>query len=375
MNITRREMLLGLAVLGAAGAGIGAVACKQDTPPPPDRGRILADISSLVIVPTYADAAVQAKALDDAVAVLRDAPSGDSLAKARDAWKKARRAWKISDAFLFGPADDLSTTGGIIDTAADIAKVEELAVADSPLDAAAINRLGANLRGFAGIEVLLFDPSIDDGALLAKFTAGGRRGALAALLATDLRTKVEAVATAWSSPPTEYGKALSQAGRGSAVYAAERQGVDAVVNALIAAAEVLIAIQLAKPLGIDKTPAVPAPELVESPRSDASVDDLLAVLDGIEMVYLGQRGDAKGLPLADAVADRNPSADTTLRTSLASAKTAVRAIVGPLRTAVVSQRDSVIAAHTAVREVKRCLASEVAGALGTSVGFGVTDGD
>jgi len=102
---------------------------------------------------------------------------------------------------------------------------------------------------------------------------------------------------------------------------------------------------------------------------------VLAVLEGIEAVYFGQRGGVQGLPLADAVAERSPSADAHLRSNLENAKATVQAIVGPLRTAVVERRDSVIAAHAAVREVKRSLLSEVAGALGTSVGFSVTDGD
>jgi predicted lipoprotein len=179
------------------------------------------------------------------------------------------------------------------------------------------------------------------------------------------------VRTGWDA----FGPELANAGKGSKTYVAERQGVDLIVNGLIGAAEILISLRLAKPLGLDKTPAVPAPELVESPRSDASVDEILAVLDGIEMVYLGRRSDRSGLPLADAVAERNSSADQHLRTLIVQAKTAVRAIPGPLRTAVVERRDPVIAAHAAVREVKRTLLTEVAGALGSSVGFNVTDGD
>jgi predicted lipoprotein len=307
---------------------------------------------------------------------LRDAPGSESLAAARAAWKKARGSWKVTDAFLFGPAEDLAVTSGIIDTAADVAKIEELVSGTAPLDAAAVGRLGANQRGFGGVEALLFDPAKDDPTMLAAFQAeGGRRGAFGALLGSDLRSKVDAVRAAWADAPTEYGKQLAQAGRGSSVYTSERQGVDAVVNALIAAAEVLIAVRLAKPLGLDKTPAVAAPELIESPRSDASVDDVLAVLSGIEMIYLGQRGGVKGLPLADAVAERSPRADARMRDDLQNAKTAVRAIPGPLRTAVVERRDPVIAAHAAVREMKRCLTTDVAGALGTSVGFNVTDGD
>ncbi|MDF2697958.1 MAG: Iron-regulated protein precursor [Labilithrix sp.] len=376
-KIRRRDVLLFGSSLGLVVLGAGAVAaCRRDGADPPDRGKILADLSANVIVPVYTDAATQAKALEDALAPLRDAPTAEALTAARTAWKKARATWKVTDAFLFGPADDLALTGGIIDTPADVTKVEALVTATTPLDAGSIAALGANQRGFGALEALLFDLSRDDATMLAAFQAEGhRRGTFAALVASDLRTKIDTVRAAWSQAPTDYGVQLATAGRGSTVYSSERQGVDAVVNALIAASEVLIAVRLAKPLGLDKTPAVAAPELIESPRSDASIDDILAVLDGIEMVYLGRHGDASGLPLADAVAERSPDTDTRLRSDLQKAREAVRAVPGPLRTAVVERRDPVIAAHAAVREVKRCLLTQVAGALGTSVGFNVTDGD
>lgn len=374
--LKRREVLLGAAGFGLAGLGVNVFgACRPEGTEPPDRGKILADLVDIVIVPAYAAARGSVTALDGAVSALRDAPTAGSLSAARLAWKDARAAWKPTDAFLFGPADDLALTGGVIDTPSDIVKIEALVSSTTLLSASAIGRLGANQRGLPAVEALLFDPAKDDDAMLAAFTEEGRRGELAALVAADLRAKVELVVDAWTQAPTEYGTHLSRAGRGSSVYTSERQGVDAVVNALISAAEILIALRLAKPLGIDRTPSTPAPELIESPRSDASIDDLLRVLDGIEMVYFGRRGDAVGVPLSDAVAERSPSTDARMRSDLDKAKEAVRAIPGPLRTAVVERRDPVIAAHAAVREVKRCLATEVAGALGTSVGFNVTDGD
>jgi len=46
-------------------------------------------------------------------------PRGDTVsgrrASRQDAWRAARGTWKRSEAFLFGPADDLSVTGGVVD--------------------------------------------------------------------------------------------------------------------------------------------------------------------------------------------------------------------------------------------------------------------
>lgn len=375
--IRRRELLTFAAAAGALSAigSLGVVACKIETAVPPDRGKILSDLSSLVIVPAYVDASTAVKDLETALTTLDASPSAESLAAARAAWKKARHAWKTTDAFVIGPAADLAITGGAIDAASDIERIEAFVASASPVDEHAVASLGANQRGFGGIEVLLFDPAKDDAAMLGLFEAGGRRSRFAVLLAANLRTKVDAVRDAWEPGPVDFGGQLARAGRGSTVYAAERQGVDAVVNALIAAAEILISLRLQKPLGLDKTPPAPVPELVESPRSDASVDDILAVLEGIDSVYFGRRGSAAGLPLSDAVRERSPAADARMRSVVAKAKEAMAVVPSPLRTAVVAQRAAVIAGHDAVREVKRALATEVASALGTTVGFNVTDGD
>lgn len=370
MKLARRDLLIGL-------GAVLAVGCRREGTPaePPDRGKILGDLTTNVIVPTYSDAVTDATALEASVKGLRDAPAADALRAARAAWKRARATWKPSDAFRFGPANDLGVTGNAIDAPPyDAAKIEAFVAGDAPIDAAAIAKLGANQKGFGGLEVLLFDRARDDDATVAAFeVAGGRRGAMAALVAAELRTKISAVRDAWTNG---YARELATAGRGSATFASEHQGIDIVVNALVAAAEALVALHIAAPLGIDQG-GPPKPDLVESPRADVSLDDALAELAGIEAVYLGRRSGTPGLALAlaDAVAERSAGADSAMKTALARADAALRAISGPLRTAVVERRDSVRAAYDAGREVERALTTEVAGALGTSLGFTVTDGD
>jgi predicted lipoprotein len=339
MKLARREALLGLATL--------LFACRRDRADPPDRGQIVTDLTNHVILPTYSDAVTDAAALATAMTTLRDAPTAESLAAARDAWRQARSTWKLSDAFLFGPADDLGVTAGAIDTKADAARIEAFVARDAPIDAAAVGKLGANEKGFGGLEVLLFGPV--------------RHGTFGALLAMELVDRITAVRDAWTS---SYARELTT-GRGS---------IDIVVNALVSAAEIIVTLRLAQPLGLDKGGRA-RPEAVESPLADASLEDLQAELSGIEAIYLGTRNGVSGLSLADAVADRSPSVDAELKATLSKAKAAVQAIPGPLRTAVVNWRDAVQTAHQACRDLKRLLATDVTSALGTSLGFTITDGD
>lgn len=380
MKLTRRQAIGGAAVLGllAAASGGAALSCRVEGTPLVDRHKILTDVARVVIVPTYEEASTSAATLSTAMDRLAQQPDATSLAAAQEAWRKSHAVWKRADAFLFGPADDLAVTAGAIDSGPpDDTKLSAVVAGTATIDAAFVASLGGNQRGFAGLEWLLFEPIGGDAALLAALTGplGERRRTLGSLIAKDLQVKIDAVRDGWLPGKGDYATALAEAGRSSTIYSSERQGVDAIVNALIAAAEVLTAVRLAKPLGLDRTPQEPHPELVESPRAGTSIEDILAVLDGIESVYTCSLGGVRGLPLGDAVRDYGPRADDAFRADLVRAREAVRAIPPPLGSAVSAQRDAVLAAHAAVREVKRRLSTEIASALGTSVGFNVTDGD
>lgn len=370
--VRRRELLKHTLVLaaGALAGGLGAsvtAGCQRHTTPRVDRHAMLVDLAAKVIVPGFEEASRAADDLRGELEALRDAPTDAALEAARAAWRSAHAAYKRTEALALGPGDDLAITGGVIDGGPpDEAKLAALVAGDATLDAARVTTLGGNQRGFAGLEWLLFAGD------LASLDA--RRLALGPLLARDLASKLEAVRDAWRPSGGDFARELSEAGRGSATFAAERQGVDAAVNALIAAAEILVAVRLAKPLGLDASPVAPHPELVESRLARASVEDLLAVLDGIERAYTCSDDDAC-VSLSDTVRDVTPGADDRLRADLAAARQAVRAIPPPLAVAVETSRELVLAAHAAVRELKRRLATDVAGALGTSVGFNVTDGD
>jgi len=385
-RVSRRQVLVGLAVAaGSVGVGLSGVtllpACEKVTSSEAvDRRQVLTDVTTLVIVPTHEEASTTAAALVVAIEALAGGPSVASLEGAQAAWRRARMVWKQTDAFSFGPSADLALTGGTIDTGpADVKRLEAYLAGTEPVDDQAMKSFPANRRGFAGIEALLFDPAKSKDAIVATFTAAGapadRRRAAVAAMSRDLAAKIDLVRDAWLPGKGDYAGSLTRAGRGSSVYATERQGIDEIVNGIANASEVLIALRLAKPLGLDANPVAPHPELLESGLSDASTDDILAVLDGISNVYLTTRNGARGVPLGDAVHEFRPAGDELLRKQLVEARTALAAIPSPLRVAIVDHRSEALAAHEALREVKRRIVTDVASALGTTIGFSVTDGD
>lgn len=342
-----------------------------------DRQQVLRDLVANVMVATWSDLTAATATLRTATSALRANPSAQTLTAAQDAYRAARSLYKQSEAFYFGPVDDLLLTGGTIDRwPADGAAIDALVAGMGALDASAITRLGANQRGFPALEHLLFDSAVSQDEVLARFqqpNTGARRGELAESVATELAQKCSAVLAAWTAP-NGYAHELAEAGVDSRMFHTQSEGLDKIVTALVALTEQMMTLKLEKPLGLDSDGA-PHPEREESARSDSSLNDLRDNLLGVQAIYSGQRNGHAGKGLADPVRARNPDAATRFEQALAQAQAAVAAVPPPFRLALLQNRASLAAAHEALNEVERALKTEIAGALGASIGFGFSDTD
>lgn len=376
MTPTRRRVLALLALAPMALAStpfILSSACDIKPDTGYDRQAVLRDLVTNVMVPTYADLATAAVALESAVAALRARPSADTLATAQKSYREARAQLKASEAFAYGPAEDLAITGGVIDSwPADGAAIEARVSGTQPLGVSDVGTFGANQRGFPALEQLLFDESAPAGTVLARFTeppSGARRAQLAASLATDLASKCRALSDAWSTP-NGYGLQLAEAGVDSDLFRNASEGIDKVVTGLVALTELMVMRKLGGPLGVA---AAPQPE--ESARSDSSRDDLRNDLLGIQAVYLGVRGARAGQGLGTPVKTLAADADTKFQQALRDALAAVDALQPSFRVALAQDRPKVQAAYEAVRVVKQQLTTQITSTLGASLGFGYSDTD
>lgn len=116
-----------------------------------------------VVLPTYADLARKNAALYDAVVALGNAPSNAAFAAACEAWLNAREPWETSEAFLFGPVDELGLDPNMDSWPLDqdaIVKIltsgnyDQLNWSDGDDDDAI--EAAQSLRGFHTLEFLLF---------------------------------------------------------------------------------------------------------------------------------------------------------------------------------------------------------------------------
>jgi putative iron-regulated protein len=381
MLVSRRRSLavFGLLPLGMGLAGALLEACKiEPDKPDADRQEVLRDLVSVVILPTLRALRDNSLALVKALEGLEAEPTAQHLSRAQQAFAAARSPWKQSEAFYFGPVQDIEITGDVIDSwPADGAKLEKLVSGAAPVDADAVASLGANLRGFPGLEQLLFDRVEGDETVLARLTEAGtgeRRLELATSLGRDLAQKCEALGEAWGDRKKGYAHELAEAGVDSKVFERQRDGIDEVVTGMLYLAELMVMRKFAKPLGVDSD-GEPKPELEEAPRSDGSLDALRDNLRGLQAVYLGKYGKKTGHSLSAEVADANPDVDKRFKQVLQEALDAVDAVPGSFRESLVTDSAPIEAAYQKVRAIKNAIAMELAGTLGASIGFGYSDTD
>lgn len=379
-----RALLLALVGGGAVWLAVSALAltsaCKvQPDPPLADRKQVLQDLAVNVVVATYQDVASETRQLSTAVSVLRQLQTADSLRAAQLAYRTARASQKMTEAFYFGPASDISVSAGAIDAwPTDAAKLTALLASSSPVTPSAVAVLGASQRGFPALEFLLFDSRVSDTEVLARFqnaSDGARRLELSESLAGDLAELTQRVSDAFSKPDG-YGFELANAGIGAKTLPSQSEGVDKIVTGLVYVSELMQMKKLADPLGVDntKTHGI-SPTYEEGPRSDSSLADLQADLDGIKAIYTGQHGARMGKGLGDAVRDMNPGADQRFMQALDAAYAALAGIPPPFRTALLTNPAPIMAMYSAVSRVQQSLMTDIASSLGASIGFGFSDSD
>jgi predicted lipoprotein len=330
------------------------------------------DLTAEVIVPTLDEAVARAAALTIAIQALANAPGAAELDAAQAAWRGARIPWKHADAFRFGPAKDLSLTAAI-DQAIEASKVDLEVAGTAAISEAYIETIGANRKGFHAIEYLAFRGD-DDAAILASLTTdplAPRRRELLVAYAQNLERKVRELRDAWT---LDYAARLTQPGSANMTYPTIKSVIDTLANESVFQSEFLADTRIGKPMGT-ATGGLPQPDLEESGPSDNSIVDLADALRGIRNIYFGSLDGVPGKGIGRLVAAASPSTDLEVRATLAAAIAAVEAIPRPFRTALVELRPEVLAAHEAVKELKRLFATEVIGILGATLKFNDNDGD
>ncbi|MDB4932599.1 MAG: Peptidase Imelysin [Myxococcaceae bacterium] len=351
-------------------------ACSDDAAADVDRNAMLRDLADNVIVPGVQQYAVAAHGLAVAAEGLCASPGLDALEETRAAWRAARIFWKEAQIYQAGPYETLHMQGVVDWSPVLPADVEAVIAGAGPLTADAVDSLGSNRRGLAGVEVVLFDPARDPAAIVAALRDGAnpsRRCQYLAAVTAHVDRASQAYLAAWQPTGGGYARTLATAGQGSSI-GTTREGVDLLVNQVSNALETLQVSRLSTPAG-SRNGGVAQPERVESALSGASVAEVSAGLRGVRALYLGTYLGHSGLGLASMVAARSTSLDRSIRAELDASEASVRAITLPLQRAVTEQRALVDAAVTELGRLKRLVRVDLANTCGVTIAFNSNDGD
>ena len=116
-----------------------------------------------VVVPTYKSLKEKNEALYDAVVALAEHPSNDAFTVACKAWMTAREPWEKSEAFLFGPVDEMGLDPNMDSWPLDQNAIVQILYSQSwsdmewgPDDSDEAVESAQNVRGFHTLEFLLY---------------------------------------------------------------------------------------------------------------------------------------------------------------------------------------------------------------------------
>lgn len=339
-----------------------------------ERRAALKGTTERVVLPTYAELGESARELSAQLAELSTASSAQDLARLRDSYHAVRSPFEESEAFAFGPAVELRSLSLLDEFPIDTAKLEAELSGAAELTAGYVVSLPATVRGLHGIEYLLF-PEDDvqvEALLLEDSDAGARRRQYVRSLGQIVADSAQALSDTWAPQGGGYGRRFSEPGKPDSVSDSVQGGLDTLVTESVFLSELVADSKLGKPL--DRAKGVAAPSVEESALAGTSLSDVLGNLRGMRSVYLGSRDGSDQVSLSSLVRTKSPSADEHARAAFDAARAAVEAIPEPLSEAVSARPETVNAGFDAVKTLRRVLATEVLGALGSSLMLGA-DGD
>ncbi len=364
-----------LGILGVVVLGVGS-SCQQVEVL--DRRKLLQDTVDIVILPMVEAFVQKTRALKTAGEALCKQPDSTTIEAIRAAWRETKLAWKRTEIVRFGPAMDLRTRSFVDWWPLQIDGVEKVLTSQDILDVKYIeDTLGSSRRGLAAIEYLIFDrekPTLE--RLQGDAAQGGRQCAFLSASLTSLDTRSAAYGQAWRKDGGNFGREMVEAGRDSKVFVTLQAPIDQLINESVYWVENLEQTKLAAPLGKKSGTNTPQPTQVESLWGKLSKESILANLEALAALYGCDYNGKSGVSLYDLLTSRGYAPVVAkVKAQFQLAQQALSSIKAPLQDALASENAQVETAYQAVMELRKILATEVSGALGTVLNFTDNDGD
>lgn len=393
-----RNYLLATAVLGLVLTSCGP-------PETFDREQMLRDTTDQVILETHQTLSERTGALTSAVETFCEGDrTADELEKARTAWRELQQPLKQIQAWSFnmspyrGSSFDIlvykvdrePSWGDNIEAviAGDETYRRDLNVdgdekPDHPFpdggdttidgDFIAEQDYRRNAKGYPAVEYLLF--GTEDGTEMGQLYKSGDNAdrRCAYLTAVDARAAetMDNYVDAWARDGGDFASRFDSPKADDMDWTTVQDSIDAMVSQMVFVSKQRLSKNLlGGPLG-QHTDNANIPDDVSSPHADASVDQMLAMLEGLEMMYSG----AGGRSLADYAKFRKADVHELVTTRIEEARSEIEAIPKPLSKAVEENTGKVEQAQAAVDELTSTIEADLKTTLGASTTKVVVDND
>ncbi len=320
------------------------------------RRQVLTELARVGLVPSYEAFAQKARALQSAA-------QNCDRAAVQSAWREAQAAWMRTEFYQAGPIRDQRFDSAINFWPIRIATIEEELTQTSTFTKAYVDTLRAAAKGLPVIEYLVFQEALE-----------GRRCAYAQGLADGLVTSADSLVDAWHPQRGNFGAQWENAGAAGSDYVSVQRAFDEVTNGLIDLVGTMESQKLSKPIGRGSGGA-PEPEQEESRFAQASKDNLLHNLEGLEAAYTGTFEQSGSTSFSALVVQQNPALDASIRAAIQAARSSIEKLTPPLAQAALDAPEDVERAFQALKTLSRLLTADLATLFGVTVTFSDNDGD
>ena len=328
-----------------------------------DRGPILSNAANNIIIPAYQEWDTENENLIAAVSVFTESPDQANLDALKSQWLTSRMAWKTAEIYYFGPVDNrfLYDFIDIYPVSAD--GIEE-AVDSYDGSANYVGNLGNTMKGYGGIEYLLFDQANEQ--VLTSFEDENRRGYLVDL-AAELKVISGLILGDWETSYAEEFIASTGNDAGSSITQ--------YTNSLIQHIEEIKNFKLEIPLGL-RTNSDPLPDLVESPFANTSAELIVENLNAIEEAFLGGQGEGLDdyLDALDASDDSGDDLSEVIVAKIDECRT-LASQIDNLSEAVTNGDQEPLDLLQSLQELTTLTKSDMMSQLGLIITFSSNDGD
>ena len=336
-----------------------------------DQQAMLANIGENIIIPAYAHYHEEISTLREAVNNFAIDPTEEKLENARQAFKEAYMAWQGVTLFEFGPAEAVAFRMNNNAFPTNITKIEN-SISSNSWDLQSFTSV--NQKGLPALDYLLFKDNA-----LTEFTtaenAESRRQYLKEVT-NNLNALALQVYNEWNPQEGNYLETFTSNTGSSA-----GSSLSLLVNQLNQGFEITKNKRLNIPRGGRSINEEPIPMATEAYYSGISQDLILANLESVESIFLGEAGGTDGPGLADNLdahykaGNIEEDLSAVITSQIENFRNAAGAIPGPLSEAVVSANETVTAAYNEALELVGYLKVDMPQALSVLISYIDNDGD